>query len=249
MRAAILNAVILAVVALPACSPQNPANAQDHDLPLPGQDAASLRIPVIGNLGGVPVKIPFEFAELVEYDGEPTNWGQRPYTPPPPRTLASGITSFGFSVKYPEMIGPTTLKMNLGEKNTYTAEGSPWLGVGITSGDHFPGTGFLDRAFKATVDYKGPTGSEREKLREYAKLPEKFHGLTVYVPPGIDGRTGKPRRESKYAKEIYVAFDAAGKIRALIRCEFNRLRPYCDHEITLEPDMKTQVNIRYAKRI
>ncbi len=245
--AAFAGAGILIALLLLACSSRNPAAARDLSLPARGQDAASLRTPVVGNLGGVPVKIPFEFAELVEYDGEPTNWGQRPYNPPPPRTLASGIKSFGFYVKYPDMTGPTTLQMHLKEKGTYMDEGSPWMSVGINSGDIFPGTGFLDRAFKANIEYRGPSGSEWERLREYAKLPAKFYGLTVYVPPGIDGRTGRPRRESRYAKEIYVDFDGSGKVRTLIECEFNRLGPYCKHNITMEPKMKADVTIAYAQ--
>lgn len=239
--------LVLGVLSASGCSPQNQGNPKVEGNPTQRLDRPfDPRPPIVGRLSGVPVKIPFEFAELVEYDGESTNWGQRPFTPPPPRTQDSGISSFGFSVKYPEMVGPTTWRM-VKERSNYMDEGSPWLGVGIGAGDIYPPSGYLDRVLKSTVEYKSRFNSESDKVYEYEKLPETQYGLTVYAPPGIDAKTGKPRRESKRAKELYVAFDEAGHVKTYITCDFNRLSPYCSQSISMEPEMKVDVDITYAQ--
>ena len=59
----------------------------------------------IGDLGGMPVKVPRHLAELLEYDGDP-GWAPAPAPAPdwllPDRIADSKINSFGFYLRFPD---------------------------------------------------------------------------------------------------------------------------------------------------
>jgi hypothetical protein len=57
---------------------------------------------VVGNLGGLPVRLPRYAVQYVEYDGDP-GWSGKRQGPVPERTMESKLTSFGFDVRYPDM--------------------------------------------------------------------------------------------------------------------------------------------------
>lgn len=71
---------------------------------MPPQMAAAHYTPkdVVGDLGGMPVTIARHIPHLVEYDGDP-GWGEKRKGPPPERTHASRLNSFGVHVRYPDM--------------------------------------------------------------------------------------------------------------------------------------------------
>ncbi len=58
---------------------------------------------VIGDLGGMPVSIPHHFAHFVEYEGDPRFLEPRKGTPPM-RGYQSKLRSFGFEVRFPDMM-------------------------------------------------------------------------------------------------------------------------------------------------
>lgn len=60
---------------------------------------------VIGDLGGMKVRIPRHYAEYVEYDGDPRFGEKRSVTTPSQRSLNSKLRSFGMNVRFPDMKG------------------------------------------------------------------------------------------------------------------------------------------------
>jgi len=82
---------------------------------------------VVGNLGGLPVRLPRYAVHLVEYDGEPS-WGKSKNSAP--RTEATGIKSFGFYVRYPDMqmIDSYASEKEQKSQSIYT---TMWLSVGV----------------------------------------------------------------------------------------------------------------------
>lgn len=214
---------------------------------------------VIGDLGGVPVRIPHYFANYVEYDGDP-GFGEKRKGPVPQRTYQSRLASFGFKVRFPDMAGRSSPELWRDfEKYSdpywegYYDSVSPWIDVGFSSGWIYPGDGFLEYV----VNYKLSFNAEQKglgnasKVYEYQQLPKIEHGLTVYAPPGIDPKTGKPYREDFDAKDLFVHRDQAGKVDTYIECTNHNLpslkRTTCSQYISLEPGMRTEIRIHYPR--
>jgi hypothetical protein len=217
---------------------------------------------VIGDLGGMKVRIPSYFANYVEYEGDPT-WGEKRHGSVPVRDFNSKLKSFGFDVRFPDMAGRSTvelwkdqrLRQDAKWEHYYYPEKSPthWIDVGILSGKSYPGDGFLTRGTKSTLNFDAKAkGLPNSGVYQYEKLPKLEHGLTVYSPLGIDPKTNKPFRESDGAKDLYIFRDTNGNVLAEIRCS-NQLRyshrQSCRHDISMEPKMHAQVYITYNRAV
>lgn len=179
----------------------------------PPEMAAARRSPtdVIGDLGGMPVKISRAVAEYVEYDGDPGFSGPPRHGPPPQRTYASRLKSFGFDVRFPDMAMLTTSEM-IANKASHNIYNTPWMGIGISSGEIYPGRGFMNRL---TVIEKI---KNRYWWNDYEELPKKYFSLTEYRLKGTNPKTGLPAREDRNAKVIYLFFDDMKNIITRIDC-------------------------------
>ncbi len=199
---------------------------------------------VVGNLGGVPVTIPKHFAEFVEYDGDP-GFGEMREGSIPVRTHESKLSSFGFYVRYPDMVGMSTEELRE-EKRKASIYKTMWIKVGIRSGEIYPGNGFLDRAANSRLGRK----SEIIKYENYEKLEVSQFDLEVYAPAGIDNETGIPYRNHEDAKDIYLNHDESGKVSAIIICSnVKKESASCTHSISLEPSIKAKIEIRYRRNL
>jgi len=167
---------------------------------------------VIGDLGGMPVKICRHIAEYVEYDGDPGFSGPPRQGPPPERTYASRLKSFGFAVRFPDMAMITSIEM-WADKESYTIRNTPWMSVTVYSGENFPGRGFMNRPHVSNGQTKGDYWWDT-----YEELPAKKFGLTEYRLQGIDPRTGQPARDHREADIIYIHRDRSGKVLTRIVC-------------------------------
>jgi hypothetical protein len=124
---------------------------------------------VIGDLGGVPVKIPRDFARFVEYDNDP-HFMEKRRGAPPKRTYRSRLRSFGFEVRYPDMI---SIKNETGkEKKHRNIYNSMWLSVGLSSGEYNYRTPHLD----AYLEQYSNTNYI------FQKLDNPIYGLETYIP-------------------------------------------------------------------
>ena len=196
---------------------------------------------VVGDLGGVPVNIPRHFANYVEYEGDP-GWGEKRKGPRPKRTHQSKLTSFGYYTRFPDMAGESSFEL-VKDKSSYSIHTTPWIDVGITTGNIYPGDGFLDRR-ASYLDRKDSI----LKYEHYEQLPETEYGLTVYAAAGVDPKTNKPYREHTYAKDVFLYRDNTNRVNTYIDCS-NRLsgsQP-CEHTFSLEPHMHAKVYVIYRR--
>ncbi|WKB50833.1 hypothetical protein [Eleftheria terrae] len=197
---------------------------------------------VVGDLGGIPVKIPAHFAGYVEYDGDP-GWGQRVKGDPAVRTSRSKLRSFGFDVRYPDMAGTSTVELRRDQRSRSIGS-TLWIGVGINTGSYYPGDGFLDRILASRL----ATKKERLEYERYEALTKKEHGLAAYAPSGFDSHSGRPYREDPSAKDLFVYRDSSQHVRTYIECSN---RPHaaapCQHIFSLEPEAGAQVYIMYRR--
>lgn len=225
---------------------QNAAPTQGNPLFPPEMNAAAIaKGDVIGDLGGVKVRIPAHFANYVEYDGDP-GFGEKRQGPVPRRTFESKLMSFGFEVRFPDMAGRTSPELWQDYKSKLPRE-SQWMHVGFNTGSIYPGDGFLDRYTDRTINFKAGERFSGLEYEEYEKLPQLEFGLTVYAPPGIDRKTGKPLREHKSAKDLYVLRDARGRVLTVIQCDNRWTNPDCSHDFSMEPTMKAAISVRYRR--
>ena len=196
---------------------------------------------VVGDLGGVPVNIPRHFANYVEYEGDP-GWGEKRKGPRPKRTHQSKLTSFGYYTRFPDMAGESSFEL-VKDKSSYSIHTTPWIDVGITTGNIYPGKGFLDR-LAAYLDRKDSI----LKYEQYEQLPDSEHGLTVYAALGFDPDTNKPYREDDDARDVFLHRDHTNRVDTYIKCR-NRLRGLqtCEHTFSLEPHMHAEVYVVYRR--
>jgi len=112
---------------------QSAAPTQGNPLFPPEMNAVALaKGDVIGDLGGVKVRIPAHFANYVEYDGDP-GFGEKRQGPVPTRTFDSKLMSFGFEARFPDMAGRTNPELWQDYKSKLPRE-SQWMRVGIATG-------------------------------------------------------------------------------------------------------------------
>ena len=246
----------------------NKPNPTQHGNPLfpPEMNAAEFAKSkyVIGDLGGMKVRIPSYFANYVEYEGDPT-WGEKRHGSVPVRDFNSKLKSFGFDVRFPDMAGRSStelwkdqrLRQDAKWEHYYYPEKSSthWIDVGVASAKSYPVNGFLDRLTNGTLSFNAKAKEgyyPAMAYKQYEKLHKHEYGLTVYAPPGIDPRTNKPFRDDDRAKDVYVFRDANGNVFTYIECQ-NRL-PYshtrsCTQFVSLEKHMKTEVRIIYNRAV
>lgn len=202
---------------------------------------------VVGNLGGLPVRLPRYAVHLVEYDGEPS-WGKN--TKPVAKTDRTGIKSFGFYARYPDMqmIDSYATEKEHRSQSIYT---TMWLSVGVTSGEIYPKDGFLDRVFACLVRATAPPRCNTVWWgNDYDRLNKPEHGLTVYALKGLEPKTGQPAREDKtFAKDVFVAKDKQGRVRTYISCSnVGHEAAPCGHTFSMEYDgMHADISVKYRR--
>ncbi len=205
---------------------------------------------VVGNLGGLPVRLPRYAVEYVEYDGDP-GWGGKRQGPVPVRTMESQLTSFGFDGRYPDRQLKDSYAME-NEKRSQSIYRTMWIRVGVRSGEIYPKDGFLDRLFACLVQATAPAHCKNKKAYwwdEYQQLPHVEHGLTAYALKGVEPRSGKPAREQEHTKDVFVAKDGQGRVKAYISCyNVGHEAAPCGHGFSMEYNgMRAEVEIRYRR--
>ncbi|MDO4795952.1 MAG: hypothetical protein Q4A28_08460 [Brachymonas sp.] len=88
---------------------------------------------VIGDLGGLKVRIPRHYAEYVVYDGDP-RWGKKRKGPIPERTFNSKLRNFGIRARFPDMRGLENAQLQEELRSYSLNPDNPWLNMTINSG-------------------------------------------------------------------------------------------------------------------
>lgn len=221
---------------------------------IPPQMAAAYNTPqdLVGDLGGMPVRIDRHIVRLVEYDGDP-GWGDARKGPPPERTHASRLASFGFYVRYPDMRSLNEPEMRADFERYHPImkpmeyglrDKDPWLNGGISSGNRYPGHGFLDRLYAALLD---PT--QQSTLGAYLPEPTPIKGLDLFIRSGNHPHNGTPMRYEAGNSDTYVHRTREGQVTTYIRCGYQSTtqRPTsCTQEWSMEEfDLNIVVEITY----
>lgn len=166
---------------------------------------------VIGDLGGMPVKISRFVAEYVEYEGDP-GWSGPRQGPPPVRTYASRLMSFGFDVRYPDMSTKTRVMWD--DRARYNIYNTPWIHVGITTGPYYPGRGFMNRPHVSDGRLKSENWRD-----DYYEVRRKKFGLTEYrLSRQAEQLNAHPGDISRYGDTVYLYRDESGNVVTRIDC-------------------------------
>ncbi|ALU89699.1 hypothetical protein Hrubri_2516 [Herbaspirillum rubrisubalbicans M1] len=223
--------------------------------PIPGlRTADSPREYVIGDLGGMPVKIDHGIVRYIEYDGDPRP-GEKRKGPWPTRTYASRLSSFLFYVRYPDMGSLTSEDMKADFERYHPLSRpieyglrhkNPWLTGGIQSGSSYPGHGFLDRLYQATTSHpeKQIVGSQ------LVPLTSEIPGLELFVDLGTDPISGEPWRYLSIGSgDTYFHRGPSGKTTTFIHCNYRSgTRNYasCSQDWSMESfDLNIWVSVLY----
>lgn len=197
----------------------------------------------IGELGGHAVSIPRDYADFLEYDGDP-HWLEGKSLLQLKRTFASKISSFGFYIRYPEMeVRTDANRQEMHKESIYT---SMWLFVGVLSNSTYglKGDMALETYIRSIPIDKTPGYGYR-----YEKIPETTYGLIGYTPIGVDESLRDRRRGTHHHdKNIYYHRNAEGKADAYIVCSNSKhAAAPCEMRLNLVPHMRAHVSVSFRK--
>jgi hypothetical protein len=210
---------------------------------------------VVGDLGGMPVRIDRRVVHFVEYDGDP-GWGERRAGPVPRRTSSSKLNSFGFYARYPDLgslsdpevredferYQSTQRATNHGAKIKTT-----WLDGAVLAGEHYLEHGSLDRFYNNTIGDPDRRGIGRQ----FISADSPVDGLQLFIPRGTDPVTGELwRYVSAGAGDIYIHRNSEGRVSTYIRCGYSHGTRYyagCEQNWDMEQhDLSINVSVRYT---
>ncbi|MCQ8897096.1 hypothetical protein NQT62_11690 [Limnobacter humi] len=163
---------------------------------------------VVGNLNGMPIKIPRHMAEDVEYVGDP-GWGERRKGPVPERTYDSALKSFGVTFRYPDMATLSSIELR-DDKRKKSIFSTDWIMFGVSSPSLID---FPERYYR----YKMEPNSVSQGTY-YQPMQGKKFGLTGYLL--VRKATGLPPDPMPTVVEdtLYVAYSKNGSFKAMINC-------------------------------
>lgn len=198
---------------------------------LAARDSAGKRnpgAPAVGHLGGQAVAIPAEYANFLEYDGDP-HFMTRRKGPAPVRTTHSGIRSFGFDISYARLMSEHGAIPGAGPANDEQSRRD--VHVGISSNTYYSGDEFPVRL----------TDSIYSRLGEaYASQGEDVYGLESYAP------AAPPPKRQPQAREIYLHRDRDSSVDVYISCGLPAGR-VCKMDYSLAPAAKISVVVHFPR--
>ncbi len=203
---------------------------------------------VIGDLGGMRVRIPRHCAQYVEYDGDPGFGEQRKSLPK--RLPTSKLQSFGIEARFPEMRCKDNEEMREDRQRNFLNRENPWIGITINSGEIYPtlGARATDTLAKAVADsIDKPT---KFWFDNFERLPTSPFGLEAYVVTGIDPRSGKPAKDSLHTDDIFIHRSEVGTADVYIRCSKSKRYPgagTCEMNFGMEPKARVDLTVRFAR--
>lgn len=200
---------------------------------------------VIGNLGGMKVRIPWYYAEYVEYDGD-AGFDENLKVSHPERTFDSRLTSFGIDARFPDMKGLKNAQLHE-ERHQQHPHEKMWICIAVRAGEIYPGDGFLDRRInEVLVSSYSPNRNENLGYA-YERIPEDKYGLEAWRLMSANPHAGNSTRNGNTSKDIYIHRGSSGNVSAYITCE----RPSatrigkCYLETSFAPKAQVDVTISF----
>ena len=197
---------------------------------------------VVGDLGGMKVKIPSHYAEYVEYDGDP-GFGEKRKGQRPERTFDSRLRSFGIEARYPDMKGLENDELRAHYKENQLRPENPWIRVSINSGQDYPSMGVNANNGQAQKLWQ----KGRFWWNNFERAPDlDVASLEAYVVAGIDPKSGKLARHSDLTDDIYIYKTAPAHVDTYITCGRTYVEggiSRCTMGFSLEPKAKVYVEV------
>ena len=239
-RLAVLACVVLTVLLCQKQAIAEEATPLESVQIMSGNYRKGGSVGVVGHLGGVPVSIPKEFANFVEYDGDPGFLEKRNGLIPR-RTFESGIRSFGFEIRYPDMAPEN--EQNWKEKRKESIYTTTWMSVGVLSNSHYQ-----DRSKTRFAELARAWLKNASIFYRYEEQPEKVYGLTTYIPVNADLLRRENGTNSLSDRNIYIHYVTDNDVDAYIDCSNRKHEAaQCNHSFGLEPTLKVSVKVSYRK--
>ncbi|MFT4242300.1 MAG: hypothetical protein QM569_08460 [Acidovorax sp.] len=199
---------------------------------------------VIGDLGGMKVRIPRHYAEYVEYDDDP-GFGEKRKESIPERNFKSKLRSFGMNARFPDMKGLETIELKEARRNYRLKPENPWIDIGINAGSIYPGMGANANSGLAKKLWE----KSEYWFANYERAPRMDTvGLDAYVVAGADPRTGKPARESDSTDDIYI-HKTTSHVDTFISCGRTSVPggvATCHMHFGLEPKAKVRIDAGFS---
>lgn len=202
---------------------------------------------VVGDLGGIKVRIPQYCAEYVEYNSDPVFGAQRKGFPPE-RNFESKLRSFGIDARFPEMKCKQGEEMRADYRNQFLMPNNAWVSIGINAGEIYPGVEAVNRHAVAVINsVHSPT---EFWVDNYERVSERFFGLDAYVVKGVDPYSGVPARDSEKTIDKFFRFDRFGVADTYIACGKTHVPggvSSCSMKFSMEPMAKVLINVRFVR--
>lgn len=189
------------------------------------------------DMGGMRVAIPICYANFLEYDGEASPWGKGANA----RNISPrNIRSIGF---YAAIDSSNSLVCLGGRASSGDAgnAGGRVIFVGITTGEFYPGSGWLDRSAQFSMRARVNPSAK------YQVVTDKDLDLIEYrliLDRGMSASEVLATGES----DFFVHRSASGDVDSFIKCSTRKVSsPPCMHSFSLEPRSKATVEVRYSR--
>lgn len=205
---------------------------------------ARSRDEIVGNLGGVIVKVPSYYVDSIEYEGRGS--GHRIE-----QGEGGGVPvfrSFGMEVKFPEMVGLKDSKLISDYKSLRLNLNNPWVSVSVNAGSSYPSLGErANEGLAKKVKIKGKYWFENFERASDLDVA----GLRAYALSGFSPDGKRLARDSEFAEDVYIE-EVDGGIPTYIVCGKTNVPggvAACQMHFGLEPKMRTRLKVVFYPKL
>jgi hypothetical protein len=206
---------------------------------------------VIGDLGGMKVRIPRHYAEYVEYDGDP-GWGEKRKGAVPERTFESKLSSFLIDFRFPDMNGLENEALRADKRRQALKQDNPWVSIGINAGEIYPSLGVNAANALAQIVINSVITPKKFWFLNHERITDLPYGLESYVVTGINPNSRIPAAEDTSLRDVYIHRITPDFADTVIYCG----RPSvpggvgrCAMNFGLEPKAKVSLSVHFARSL
>jgi hypothetical protein len=195
---------------------------------------------IVGDMGGMLVKIPLGSVFLVERDRDAEQLKLiGDFGPTAKFSEKSKITSFAIYVH--SKTGEVFMQRHSGQhpKNAYKFN-DEWINVGVLSGIDYPSNHFLNRKVDRAYKHKLPVRMKQDiaGLESYQLWDWKHKGGGYIYTPGFSR-----------SKDAFWRKDKFGNVQTYISCDTEDGSPRCEQLVDLYPKTKTVLDLAYSRHL
>ena len=199
---------------------------------------------VVGNLGGMRVRIPGYYVKNVEYDDDPF-FGDARTAQEPERTCHSKLRSFRLDARFPDMAGVENEMLRLSYDQNRLKADNPWISVLVKSGRIYPSLG--ERATDGLAS--GLWKKSEFWFANFERAPARdVANLEAYVVTESGAQEGRSAEARESVKDIYIHRASDVHVDTYISCGRTFAKggvAACEMDFGFEPDAKVQFSVSF----